>query len=202
MMALLSFTFYARRPHFGSLKAATSDPPSAARHDTNSTMALVLDCAGIQLGAIGARRLGRARTPRLERKVSDAPETVAEVPASSSRYEFSEEDNRIFRQLALRMRVVGVALITWGILQGPPIFRHGDLGALVLALGLLVTGIWTIRAAHGFRAIDRTQGSDISHLMSALKSVHNLYTLVASVIAVIVVWIVIALVFALVVSLG
>jgi hypothetical protein len=136
-----------------------------------------------------------------EQKVSDTQHGVAEASAGSNLFEFSAADNKVFSQLALRMRLVGIALLTWGILQGPRIFGSGDLGALLLALGLLSTGIWTIRAAHGFRAIAETQGSDISHLMGALRSVHSLYTMVASIIAVIVVWIVIALTFALMVSL-
>lgn len=137
----------------------------------------------------------------MERTLSETPPPVAEAPADLKLFEFSEEDDQIFRQLSTRMRIVGIALLTWGILQAPRIFGSGDVGALLLALGLLATGVWTIRAAHGFRAIDQTVGSDIDHLMSALKSVHHLYTLVASIIAVIVVWIVIGLAFTLVVSL-
>jgi hypothetical protein len=117
-------------------------------------------------------------------------------------FEFSAEDNKVFRNLALRMRIVGVALLTWGILQSPRIFGSGDIGAIILALGLLVAGVWTIRAAHGFRAVDQTEGADITHLMDALKSVLKLYSLVASIIAVIVVWIAIALGFALFVALA
>jgi hypothetical protein len=162
---------------------------------------LVPNAIAIQLGGLGACSITHAGTPRLERNVSDTPQAMTETPIEADRFEFSEGDNKVFSQLALRMRVVGIALLTWGVLQGPRVFGSGDLGAMVLALGLLATGVWTIMAAHGFRAIVQTQGSDISHLMSALKSVHNLYTLVASMIAVIVIWILIALGFALIVSL-
>jgi len=128
------------------------------------------------------------------------PEASPESPSRSS-YEFTGEDNRLFGQLALRMRVVGIAILVWAFFQAPRVFS-GDVGALALTLALTVTGIWTVAAANQFRAITRTEGSDISHLMRALWSVHNLYTLAASIIAVIVVWILIALGFTLLVTLG
>ncbi len=131
----------------------------------------------------------------------DTPKGAADSSAALDWYEFSDEENTVFRQLALRMRVVGIALLTWGILQGPKILADGDIGAIMLSLGLMTSGVWTIRTAHSFRAIHQTQGSDIAHLMSALRSVHKLYTLVAGIITVIIVWILLALAFTLVVSL-
>lgn len=134
--------------------------------------------------------------------MTDKPHVADEGPARLSPFEFSDEDNRLFRQLSMTMRIVGVALLTWGILMIPRIFQDGDLAALVLSLGLLVTGVWTVRAGHRFGAIEQTEGADMEHLMSALTSLHHLYTLVAGVIGVIVVWIVGALVFTLIVALG
>ena len=127
-------------------------------------------------------------------------ETARENPSRAS-YEFSERDNQLFGQLAIRMQIVGIAILVWALFQVPRVFS-GDVGALALTLALAVTGIWTVAAANQFRAITRTEGSDISHLMRALWSVHNLYTLAASIIAVIVVWILIALGFTLLVTLG
>lgn len=119
-----------------------------------------------------------------------------------SPFEFSEEDGQIFRQLSMSMRIVGIALLTWGILLTPRIFADGDMGALVMALCILTTGVWTILAAHRFRAIQQTQGDDIEHLMMAMRSVHHLYILIAGIIGVIVVWIVAALIITLIVSLA
>jgi len=121
------------------------------------------------------------------------------APVSARAVEFGEEENRLFRQLALRMYIVGVAILVWGFFQAPRIFG-GDLGALALTLALMVTGIWTVGAARRFQAIVKTEGSDYSHLVRALRAVHHLYTLAAAVIAVIAVWVVVALGFTLVVT--
>jgi len=120
---------------------------------------------------------------------------------SKSPFEFGEDENRLFSQLALRMQIVGLAILVWAFFQSPRVFS-GDVGALAFTLAMAVTGILTIMAANQFRAITRTEGSDIAHLMRALWSVHSLYTLAASIIGVIVVWIVIGLGFTLMVTLG
>jgi hypothetical protein len=48
----------------------------------------------------------------------------------------------------------------------------------VVGLFYLVMGVWTRTAGGSFQKIVDTQGSDISHLMSALSSLHSMYALV------------------------
>jgi hypothetical protein len=48
----------------------------------------------------------------------------------------------------------------------------------VVGLFYLVMGAWTRSAGSSFGQIVTTQGSDISHLMSALSSLHSMYALV------------------------
>jgi hypothetical protein len=52
------------------------------------------------------------------------------------------------------------------------------INAGVVALFYLVMGAWTRAAGYSFQKIVDTQGSDISHLMSALSSLHSMYALV------------------------
>jgi hypothetical protein len=48
----------------------------------------------------------------------------------------------------------------------------------VVGLFYLVMGVWTRMAGDSFQKIVQTRGSDISHLMSALSSLHSMYALV------------------------
>jgi hypothetical protein len=48
----------------------------------------------------------------------------------------------------------------------------------VVGLFYLVLGVWTRAAGGSFQKIVDTQGSDISHLMSALSSLHSMFALV------------------------
>ena len=48
----------------------------------------------------------------------------------------------------------------------------------VVGLFYLVMGVWTRTAGDSFQKIVQTQGSDISHLMRALSSLHSMYALV------------------------
>jgi len=52
------------------------------------------------------------------------------------------------------------------------------LNTAVVGLFYLVMGVWTRSAGDSFRKIVDTQGSDVSHLMGALSSLHSMYALV------------------------
>jgi hypothetical protein len=52
------------------------------------------------------------------------------------------------------------------------------INAGVVGLFYLVMGVWTRSAGDSFQKIVQTQGSDISHLMNALSSLHSMYALV------------------------
>jgi hypothetical protein len=46
----------------------------------------------------------------------------------------------------------------------------------------LTTGFWTSRSAHSFRRIVESQNQDIWHLMNALRTLRNLYSLLRTII--------------------
>jgi hypothetical protein len=128
----------------------------------------------------------------------------------TSRYEFTEAQNREIGSLARKMRLVGLVAVILGVVnlilgllllvyafrdqlpadalrripedtlkQLPP---PGQLWAVALqavASGLifLLIGVWTRSAAGEFRQIVDTAGHDIGHLMSALGSLHKMYSL-------------------------
>ena len=50
-----------------------------------------------------------------------------------------------------------------------------DLGAFVTGMVFLLLGIWSRAAGTGFQAVAKTQGSDIGHLMTALRNLSRLY---------------------------
>jgi hypothetical protein len=52
------------------------------------------------------------------------------------------------------------------------------INAGVVGLFYLVMGAWTRSAGSSFQKIVDTQGSDISHLMNALSSLHSMYALI------------------------
>jgi hypothetical protein len=51
------------------------------------------------------------------------------------------------------------------------------LGSAVTGLFYLLLGVWTRSAGAAFRKIVDTQGSDINHLMDGMASLHQMYTL-------------------------
>ncbi len=117
--------------------------------------------------------------------------------SKASSYEFTAEENTVFRNLAQYMRNVGIFFSLLGIAtaagavyllyEGNKILGKlpGEIdtsllqkasgtvllfGALCLALGL-----FTRHAASSFRLVADTEGSDIEHLMSALGALKKLY---------------------------
>jgi hypothetical protein len=99
----------------------------------------------------------------------------------AANYEFSAEQNEVIRNLAQKMKFIGIAFVilavvyfgagffpfTQGALAGRyaigSILSHTIGGALYLALG-----IFTLKAAKCFRLIVETEDSDIKNLMDAL----------------------------------
>ena len=104
---------------------------------------------------------------------STATDTVA---ASGGPYEFSDEDNVLFKGLAARMTALGFFLIALAALDMPALLR-GERMAALFAVLFLVTGAWTFHTAYSVRSIAETEGQDISHLMYALRSMRNLLSL-------------------------
>ncbi len=102
---------------------------------------------------------------------------AAGTPATGGGYECSPEDDDLFKGLSNRMRYLAVLLVILALLGIPAILGGGGYTALVTLL-YTVTGVLTFGVARSLRRIVTTEGSDISHLMSALGSLNNLLTFV------------------------
>ena len=106
-------------------------------------------------------------------------------------YEFTEDDNKVVKGLARKLRLVSLVLIILGLLAGTLAgleIKNGtgdmgqnvmsNLGLIVTALLLLLFGIWFTSSASAFAKIAKTEGDDINHLMGALGSLGNAFGLI------------------------
>lgn len=106
--------------------------------------------------------------------------TTVPPVVSTSPYEFTEQQNAIVRQLASRMRVVGIGLVVVATLMAVrAVAARVDFGTLiwVAAAVLGCTGVWSLRASVELRRVVRTEGADIAHLVNALTEIRKLYDL-------------------------
>jgi len=130
--------------------------------------------------------------------MSSAPMPTPDLPPikeyKSLQYEFTDEQNRQISGLADAMRVtaglmqlLGLAFVILCTLSttealransgyGPPV----GLGAA--ALLCLCFGFWTGGSATSFRKIVETKNEDIWHLMNGLGQLHNMYSLLRTII--------------------
>ena len=104
-------------------------------------------------------------------------------------YEFTEDENLIFKSLALRMNIAGVMMVVFGI--GMIVFggiRYPwSLTLLLLAInGFILFGIGYLifQSAKRFKKITVTQGHDIMYLMEAMVDQSRLYALIGALIVV------------------
>lgn len=108
----------------------------------------------------------------------------AAPPRAGGEYEFTQDQNDVFEDLAKKMRFVGLMGILFGVLSlagaiaGIAVGNGSVAGpTLIQAIMLLVVGIWTRTAAEGFQRIVDTQGNDIANLMHALGELRRIYAL-------------------------
>jgi hypothetical protein len=125
-----------------------------------------------------------------------ASPTPAEAGSSQAAYEFGKEDEQAVSQLALRMRIVGIAMVLYGAFELRRLLS-ADIASLLVSVPFLLVGYFTIDSSGSFRSIVRTTGADIGHLMSALHSLHRLFTVAAAIIGVLLFVIAVTLGFAL-----
>jgi len=112
----------------------------------------------------------------------------------SNQYEFNDEQNKVFSQLADAMGTVGTLMkllglsfvVFFGLLIYHAIETKSGYGpaagvgsAMLLFLAL---GFWTGSAAHSFRRIVETKNEDIWHLMNAVESLRNMYGMLRSIV--------------------
>ena len=95
-------------------------------------------------------------------------------------YEFSNSQNELIKNLAEKMRFVGLFLIIGGalaLLGGILALRQGGLGNIFNGVFYIILGFWTQKAASSFKMIVDTQGHDVENLMGALGELRKLYAL-------------------------
>jgi hypothetical protein len=123
------------------------------------------------------------------------------IGSSGGQYEFTEAQNDLIGRLAYKMRGVGVFFAVIGGLYlifavlvgvrgyqayqaGAPTGQHWLNLAILVITGLVYAaiGVWTRQSSADFRKIVDTRGSDITHLMNALESLHKFYSLIYTII--------------------
>jgi hypothetical protein len=124
------------------------------------------------------------------------PAQTPATPESSAgttqpQYEFDDAENRMIDELATAIVWVRVPLIVVGFFQvviaTGLIFRlprdgaHvvGILGHTLAAVVCFLLAGWLLRAALAFTKITTTKGRDVSHLMTALRSLRSWFDLLA-----------------------
>ncbi|MGB5593509.1 MAG: hypothetical protein WBM62_05670 [Crocosphaera sp.] len=110
----------------------------------------------------------------------------------SSNYEFNSSQNEIFKDLAQKMRFVGILLLVGGIfsiivglslifvgifLQKEEIFIDSGMSSIIQGILFLLISSWIRKAALGFFQIVKTTNNDIENLMNAISELRKLYTL-------------------------
>jgi ABC-type multidrug transport system fused ATPase/permease subunit len=111
-----------------------------------------------------------------------------------NQFEFSPDQSRIIADLASGLRLVGMLLFLFGILQAVAMIttfaRAGVPNHLVgwaflmgaAALVYLSLGWWFSRSSGSFLSVATTQGHDIDHLMDALDQLRKSFSLMRAII--------------------
>jgi hypothetical protein len=112
-----------------------------------------------------------------------SPAPAAAAQQGPGQYEFSYSDNATIHDLGSKMSFVGFFMLGIGLFFfGTGIVRwvqtrNLEVGMLFLSLLFMIVGIWTHRGGREFLDVARTEGKDITHLMSALANLRRFYTL-------------------------
>jgi hypothetical protein len=122
--------------------------------------------------------------PPQQQGYGQAPQQMGGGAPGGGEYEFSEPQNVTIRELAGAMSFVGLLSIIFGVLgvlgglgNTFTVNAGSGLGTLVQGVIAILVGVWTRGAAASFDNITKTQGSDISNLMTALGELKRIYTL-------------------------
>lgn len=124
--------------------------------------------------------------------MTSQPTPVEPAPPSghdpAPAFEFGRDQERVLGELAVQLRFLGFAALVYGglsLLAGLALFvRSGrlivDLNGLLGGLIALALGAWSLSAGRSFRAVVRTTGRDVSHLMQALHDLRNILGLICT----------------------
>ncbi|MBL6962996.1 MAG: hypothetical protein ISR55_04175 [Bacteroidetes bacterium] len=100
-------------------------------------------------------------------------------------YEFKEQENVIISKLYKQMSFVGVSLLVLGIFFGAfgiywMVTDHSILRilfALVLGVIFVILGVITNMSSTRFKAVVKTEGDDIEHLMVAIDKLTTWFSI-------------------------
>lgn len=111
--------------------------------------------------------------------VPPAIEALDLVSEGPPQFEFTSAQEKLIRDLARKMRFVGLAFLVIGI--ATPIVEFAAVRSVRLDLAFLVyilIGIWTFSAGNAFMKVVETHGRDITHVMDALGALKSMYGLI------------------------
>ena len=109
------------------------------------------------------------------------------MPIESPQHEFSQDDSAVFSRLALKMRGVGFWFEIYGIVMLLlfvfklwPKNGNVEIAPMDLLTGVLflLLGHWTRRSGSAFRQLVDSEGSDLTHLINAMRELLRFYTLI------------------------
>jgi len=119
--------------------------------------------------------------------VSNAPIFSGGAAPKGREFEFGQAENQVFTGLAAAMRFVGtgsvalaavmfVSALAGAFLTGMRAMPY-TLGQAVGAAVMIISGVWLRGAARSIEQIVKTEGSDVSHLMGAMRDLAQMFTL-------------------------
>jgi len=120
--------------------------------------------------------------------------TAPKPEFKSAQHEFSDEDNRTLSGLAQAMstvatlmQILGLAFVIFSVLQVTVAMQSQTSYAPAVGLGAaallcLTIGFWTSGSAKSFRRVVESKNEDVWHLMNALRTQHNMYSLMRTII--------------------
>ena len=102
-----------------------------------------------------------------------------EPPAPGGAYEFTPAQNETIASLSRYMRLAGIVLVLFGVLQAVAAFLAPRNGAGLVIQGVVsaLLGALMISIAGHFRRIVDSRGRDIGHLMDALGKLRLMYAI-------------------------
>ena len=120
-------------------------------------------------------------------------------PAPGGAYEFTPTQNETIASLSRYMRLAGIVLVLFGVLQAVAavLAARGGVGIAIQGIVSAVLGVLVISIAGHFRRIVDSRGRDIGHLMEALAQLRLMYAIQVwiVVVAIVLIGIVIAVAF-------
>lgn len=112
-------------------------------------------------------------------------------------YEFGPDESKLIKGLSGSMFFVGVMTQLFGLLKvlaGMATNGNDRIFAIVEGVLMLLIGGWLYRAASSFQKIVTTSGSDVSHLMAALRRLRHVFALQAVIYGLVCILVIVAIV--------